>query len=134
MTFPMRGNVCFECEVEFNTDIITSEDRKSVMTRTNRDWIKTARRSGYYPLTFNFVLGKVDTFVLCSYCGISIPEKNITRDHVYPKSKGGILKTPSCGPCNQAKEDMLPIEWALYAMEYGLDIYNIKPKKDSLAA
>lgn len=32
---------------------------------------------------------------------------------MYPKSKGGLIKTPSCGECNIFKEDMLPIHFAI---------------------
>lgn len=84
-----------------------------------KDWLRSARGSGHYPLSFNFVL-QIDTkFVQCSYCGVAIPVKQVTRDHVYPKSKGGIIKTPCCLSCNEMKEDMKPIEFALWSYKHG---------------
>lgn len=44
---------------------------------------------------------------------------------MYPKSKGGTMKSPACMDCNMAKENKLPIEWALYASEHNLDIATI---------
>jgi hypothetical protein len=85
-----------------------------------KDWYRAARASGHYPLTFNFVFIKQDKHIQCSYCGIWIHEKKVTRDHVYPKSKGGLIKTPCCIRCNQSKEDRKPIEWALYASDLGI--------------
>jgi hypothetical protein len=41
----------------------------------------------------------------------------MTRDHVFPKSLDGTYTTPSCNPCNIAKEDKKPIEWAVFATE-----------------
>jgi hypothetical protein len=51
--------------------------------------------------------------------------RDITKDHVYPKSKGGEIKTPACMPCNVVKEDMLPIDFAIYAFKHGIDIATI---------
>ncbi len=123
LTFPMRGNICFECEVVYNHDIATTDKGRIIMGR-KKDWLRTARGSGHYPLSFNFVLAKCERFVLCSYCGGPVPEKELTRDHVYPKSKGGIIKAPACEPCNIAKQDMYPIQWALYALEMELDFWR----------
>ena len=124
MEFPARGNICFECEVKYNYDIGTTTSGTIIMGG-RKDWYRTARGSGHYPLTFNFIFIKTDKAVQCSYCGRFIPEKKLTRDHVYPKSKGGIIKTPSCSPCNIEKEDMLPIEWALYCYKNSIDLPNI---------
>lgn len=91
--------------------------------RKHRDWMRS--RSGHFPLTFNFVLIKEDKYVQCSYCGMMIVAKDITKDHVYPKSKGGEIKTPACMNCNVVKEDMLPIEFAIFAYKNGIDIATI---------
>jgi hypothetical protein len=48
--------------------------------------------------------------------------KSITKDHVYPKSKGGEIKTPACMNCNIVKEDMKPIDFAIFAFKTGIDI------------
>lgn len=100
-------------------------------------WYRAAIGSGHYPLTFNFIHIRQDKHTQCSYCGMFIHEKKLTRDHVYPKSKGGLLKTPCCGPCNIAKEDMLPIEWAIYASENDIGfkpLWNNFPVEDEQIA
>lgn len=44
---------------------------------------------------------------LCFYCGIKLNENNRSRDHVHPRSRGGLGKrynlVPACLPCNGAK-------------------------------
>lgn len=80
-------------------------------------WYRAALGSGHYPLPFNFVLRRLGKHIQCSYCGRFIHEKKLTRDHVYPKSKQGLIKVPACNDCNIAKEDKLPIEWAVFATE-----------------
>ncbi len=48
----------------------------------------------------------------CQYCGESFPPKQLTYDHVHPKSQGG--KTcwenivTACYPCNSSKADRTP--------------------------
>ncbi len=46
---------------------------------------------------------------ICAYCGDDYTVSNLTRDHVHPKSKGGIDRwenvVTSCGPCNKIKDD-----------------------------
>lgn len=59
---------------------------------------------------------------VCAYCTESIDEFSRTVDHLFPKSRGGILsnknKRPCCGKCNKLKGDMDVIEFqrALNAM------------------
>ena len=119
-----------ECEVIYNYDIDTTRKGKVVVSR-RRDWLRAARGSGHYPLSFNFVL-QIDTrFVQCSYCGIAIPNKEVTRDHVYPKSRGGIIKTPCCIDCNIIKEDMKPIEFAVWYSKSGFGIAMIPIGSDN---
>lgn len=47
---------------------------------------------------------------VCAYCNTSIDNLSRTVDHLYPKSRGGILsnknKVPACGDCNKLKADM----------------------------
>lgn len=50
----------------------------------------------------------------CTYCRremIPYSDSHPTRDHVYPKSRGGTLTVWACGTCNQMKADMLLAEW-----------------------
>lgn len=118
-----------DCEVNFNVDISTTKKGAVLImggrNRKHRDWYKTANKTGHFPLTFNFVFIKDDKYVQCSYCGMFIHFKSITKDHVYPKSKGGEMKTPACMNCNVVKEDMLPIDWAIFASKNGIDIATI---------
>lgn len=93
--------------------------------KKHRDWYRTAKASGHFPLTFNFVFIKDDKYVQCSYCGMFFNAREITKDHVYPKSKGGEIKTPACMSCNVVKEDMRPIDFALFAYKTGIDIATI---------
>lgn len=73
-------------------------------------------RSGFYPYEYNFLFGRRDGQIQCSYCGKFFPTKAITRDHVYAKSRGGQLTTPACYSCNEAKSNKLPIEWAIQSI------------------
>ena len=88
----------------------------------NKDWLSSIKYSGNYPLSFNFVLQRIDHHIQCSFCGRFINERNITRDHIYPKSKGGLIKVPACRPCNEAKADMLPIDFGFWWAEEGYDV------------
>lgn len=129
MTFPNYWNLCIDCEA-YKHDILLDTIEGSIMGR-KRDWLKAARGSGHYPLSFNFVTQQDTKFVQCSYCGKPIPVKQVTRDHVYPKSKGGIIKTPSCLNCNTIKEDMLPIEFAIwFSKEHGIAMLPIGSEYD----
>lgn len=46
---------------------------------------------------------------VCAYCGDSFTTSQLTRDHVHPRSKGGVDKwenvVTACGPCNKLKDD-----------------------------
>ena len=118
-TFPLRGNICIECEYSYGLDIMSSAKGTVIlMGGRNKDWLSAIRYSGNYPLTFNFVLNKNGHHIQCAFCGNFINEKRITRDHIWPKSKGGLIKVPACRNCNEAKADTKPIDFAIwYAKE-----------------
>lgn len=50
----------------------------------------------------------------CAYCGARHEVKDLTFDHVVPRSKGGFSTwynlVPACAPCNQRKADKTPRE------------------------
>lgn len=50
----------------------------------------------------------------CQYCGKRFREKDLTMDHVLPKSRGGKSTwknvVAACYPCNHTKGDRLPSE------------------------
>jgi len=89
----------------------------------------------YYPLDWNFLLQEQTGQFQCSYCGIFLPQKEITEDHIYPRSLGGSVITSACNNCNQLKGNKLPIDWAVFSYEYNIDLgagdSNVKknPKK-----
>lgn len=47
---------------------------------------------------------------VCAYCNTPLDNLSRTVDHLYPKSRGGILsnknKVPACGRCNKLKSNM----------------------------
>lgn len=51
---------------------------------------------------------------LCAYCGSQYGRKQLTRDHIVPRSKGGVDKwdnvVTACVGCNQWKRDRTPQE------------------------
>lgn len=56
----------------------------------------------------------------CPYCERTIlfdsfdPSRTPSRDHHYPRSRGGQQVVWCCEACNQAKGDMTPEEWAAF--------------------
>lgn len=114
-----------ECELTYGLDIVSTKKGTIIMGGRNKDWIRSVRYSGNYSLNFNFVLVRNDHHIQCSYCGKFVNEKKITRDHVYPKSKGGLIKSPACKNCNEDKADMKPIEFAIWFSKIGRDLATI---------
>lgn len=51
---------------------------------------------------------------VCQYCSLKLNEKEVTIDHIMPKSRGGISSftncVVSCKPCNLKKNNMTPEE------------------------
>ena len=62
----------------------------------------------------------------CHYCGRPISPKELTMDHVVPISRGGKSSkanvVPCCKECNNAKKQLLPIEWETYIMKFNSDV------------
>jgi 5-methylcytosine-specific restriction endonuclease McrA len=62
----------------------------------------------------------------CHYCGRAFPPRGLTMDHVVPVSRGG--KTirgnvvPCCKECNNAKKQLLPMEWEDYLKKFNRPI------------
>src|SRR4030042_161204 len=54
----------------------------------------------------------------CQYCGEKFDAKNLTCDHIIPKSRGGITEwtniVTSCIRCNLRKSDKLPDEVKMF--------------------
>lgn len=126
MTFPMWGIVCLDCELRYTHELDVSKGKAIMVNKNGERYTEQRYRaaigSGHFPLNFNFLLIRNEKFTQCSYCGSFVHEKKLTRDHVYPKSKGGLIKTPCCMSCNVDKEDMLPIEWAIHASKTNRDL------------
>jgi 5-methylcytosine-specific restriction endonuclease McrA len=55
---------------------------------------------------------------LCYYCNRSVPQKELTMDHLVPIIRGGkSVKNnlvPACKECNNKKKYLLPLEWDEY--------------------
>jgi 5-methylcytosine-specific restriction endonuclease McrA len=55
---------------------------------------------------------------ICFYCGRAFPAKELTMDHIVPVARGGKSTkgniVTSCKECNNAKKQLLPIEWENY--------------------
>lgn len=62
---------------------------------------------------------------ICQYCGREFPAKELTLDHVYPKSRGGDTDWENivtcCKHCNQKKADRTP-------EEAGMPLLNLPEK------
>lgn len=60
---------------------------------------------------------------VCSYCQRSFAPKELTMDHIVPVSRGGKTTKGNvaacCKECNNAKKQMLPIEWEQYLRQFG---------------
>ena len=54
----------------------------------------------------------------CHYCGKPTPAKELTMDHIVPIARGGKSTrgnvVPCCKACNNAKKQLLPMEWEEY--------------------
>jgi 5-methylcytosine-specific restriction endonuclease McrA len=59
----------------------------------------------------------------CGYCGRSVSPKELTMDHIVPVSRGGRSTkgnvVPCCKDCNNAKKQLLPMEWEQYLKKVG---------------
>lgn len=88
-----------------------------------------AQRRGYFPYNFNFVRGHRGDLAQCYLCGDFLPMKQMTRDHVWPKSLGGEITTTACTTCNSRKGNMKPIEfaifWSLHGPAFGEELQQI---------
>lgn len=55
---------------------------------------------------------------VCHYCNRRTPTTALTMDHVVPIARGGrSVKSnvvPACKECNNAKKQLLPMEWEEY--------------------
>ena len=62
----------------------------------------------------------------CHYCGSRMPAAELTMDHIVPISRGGKSTkgnvAPCCKECNNAKKQLLPMEWKQYLKQFHKDI------------
>ena len=60
---------------------------------------------------------------ICHYCGRSTTPRELTMDHIVPVSRGGKSTkgnvVPACKECNNAKKQLLPMEWQQYLKQFG---------------
>ena len=54
----------------------------------------------------------------CFYCDRTFPAKELTMDHIVPIARGGKSTkgniVTACKECNNAKKQLLPMEWESY--------------------
>lgn len=59
----------------------------------------------------------------CHYCGRMFAPRELTMDHIVPLSRGGRTTkgnvVPCCKECNNAKKQLLPMEWEDYLQRLG---------------
>lgn len=59
---------------------------------------------------------------VCYYCKRQTPPKELTMDHIVPISRGGKSTKGNvvvcCKECNNAKKQLLPIEWEAYLQKF----------------
>jgi 5-methylcytosine-specific restriction endonuclease McrA len=59
---------------------------------------------------------------ICHYCNRPTPPKELTMDHIVPVSRGGKSTkgnvVPCCKECNNAKKQLLPMEWQSYLTKF----------------
>jgi len=60
---------------------------------------------------------------VCHYCRRAFAPRELTMDHVIPVSRGGRTTkgnvVPCCKECNNAKKQLLPMEWEEYLERFG---------------
>jgi len=67
---------------------------------------------------------------MCAYC---CKIERCTRDHFYPKSKGGRLTVPACEICQRTKGAKMPRHWISYLEKHPLiDKERLKILKDNV--
>jgi hypothetical protein len=75
------------------------------------DGAPNPRKYHHDPVLTNHGLFQRDLFI-CAYCGDVFKTSDLTRDHIYPQSKGGrdiwMNVVTSCKDCNSMKGDTLP--------------------------
>lgn len=61
----------------------------------------------------------------CQYCGQSFPARELTFDHVMPRSRGGLTEwsnvVAACSPCNLVKADRTPEEAGMPLIQDALE-------------
>jgi len=55
---------------------------------------------------------------VCYYCEKAVPHDKLTMDHIVPVARGGRSTkgnlVTACKECNNAKKNLLPMEWEQY--------------------
>jgi 5-methylcytosine-specific restriction endonuclease McrA len=101
--FTIHGGICartgLRSSIEIGSIIAVADKSKRYVRGT--------------PLLTNRTLFQRDRN-LCLYCGEMFPVSQLTRDHVYPASRGGDSVwencVTACRDCNQRKDDRTPEE------------------------
>lgn len=83
---------------------ISAERRKARELRTTQWWKRRCAKG------------------ICHWCGASVPAGDLTMDHIVPIARGGQSTrgnvVPCCKQCNNAKKQLLPMEWDQYLKQF----------------
>ena len=90
---------------------------------------KAAKVADFSPALDNRFLFRRDRYV-CLYCGKRFAARDLSRDHVFPRARGGLdvweNVVTACKPCNQAKACRTPEEagMPLLAIPYKPNVFE----------
>lgn len=98
--------------IDLDEEDIKRERRKARDLRSSQ-WWKRRRAKG-----------------VCHYCGRPTSPKELTMDHIVPIARGGRSTkgnvVAACKECNNAKKQLLPMEWEEYLKEFRTDTDPVK--------
>ena len=88
-------------------------DRMCYVIRANA--FKAYKDGKYIHDLFEFNITKIKHNDYCWYCGKEMEPTKLTKDHVFPRSKGGVNEMDNiimvCKTCNSSKGNMDLFEW-----------------------
>ena len=84
-------------------------NESEIHTRREKERARELRNSRWWQTLINDAS--------CYYCGSGLAKAEVTMDHVVPLAQGGRSTqgnvVAACKSCNNAKQDMTAVEWAL---------------------
>jgi 5-methylcytosine-specific restriction endonuclease McrA len=117
-----HSNKCRDKHSRLRYSKVRDEKRRALLlaaegSHTGQEWQEKFKRAGY----------------MCHYCGKELYDRNVTKDHIIPLSRGGSNYisniVPACQPCNSSKGSRTAFEFLKYLKHKK----NQKQKKGNLA-